>query len=105
MTAADSYYEKTLDLLKELRAQETESIKAASEICASSISRGGLVLLSGSGHSRMMCEEMTPRQGCFPGFVSPVLLPSHHVVGKSSVGEQLERFYEAYRPSLRHLYD
>ena len=28
----------------------------------------GLVHLFGCGHSRMICEEMTPRQGCFVGW-------------------------------------
>jgi hypothetical protein len=34
----------------------------------------------------------------------PVLLPSHQFVGNTSAAEQLERFYEAYRRSLAHLY-
>ena len=37
--------------------------------------------------------------------VKPVLLPSHQFVGNTSADEQLERFYEAYRTSLRHLYE
>jgi len=36
--------------------------------------------------------------------VKPVLLPSHQFVGDPSAAEQLERFYEAYRRSLAHLY-
>jgi uncharacterized phosphosugar-binding protein len=36
--------------------------------------------------------------------VKPVLLPSHQFVGNTSAEEQLERFYEAYRHSLAHLY-
>ncbi|MGH9663536.1 MAG: sugar isomerase domain-containing protein, partial [Bryobacteraceae bacterium] len=35
----------------------------------------------------------------------PVLLPSHQFVGNTSAAEQLDRFYEAYRKSLRHLYE
>jgi isopentenyl phosphate kinase len=34
----------------------------------------------------------------------PVLLPSHQFVGNTSAAEQLERFYDAYRRSLAHLY-
>jgi hypothetical protein len=34
----------------------------------------------------------------------PVLLPSHQFVGHTGAAEQLERFYEAYRKSLAHLY-
>ena len=35
----------------------------------------------------------------------PTLLPSHQFVGNTSAQEQLERFYEAYRKSLKHLYE
>jgi predicted N-acyltransferase len=35
----------------------------------------------------------------------PVLLPSHHFIGDPSVEDQLEKFYESYRKSLRHLYE
>jgi uncharacterized phosphosugar-binding protein len=35
----------------------------------------------------------------------PTLLPSHQFIGNASAEEQLERFYEAYRKSLRHLYE
>ncbi len=34
----------------------------------------------------------------------PVLLPSHQFVGNTSAEAQLERFYEAYRTSLAHLF-
>jgi hypothetical protein len=34
----------------------------------------------------------------------PVLLPSHQFVGNTGAAEQLDRFYEAYRTSLAHLY-
>jgi uncharacterized phosphosugar-binding protein len=37
--------------------------------------------------------------------VKPVLLPSHQFVGNSGAAEQLEAFYEAYRKSLKHLYE
>jgi len=36
--------------------------------------------------------------------IEPVLLPSHQFVDNTSAAEQLERFYEAYRRSLAHLY-
>jgi hypothetical protein len=37
--------------------------------------------------------------------VKPVMLPSHQFVGNTSASEQLEAFYEAYRVSLRHLFE
>jgi uncharacterized phosphosugar-binding protein len=37
--------------------------------------------------------------------VKPVMLPSHQFVGDTSAFEQLELFYEAYRKSLKHLFE
>ncbi len=37
--------------------------------------------------------------------LNPVMLPSHQFVSNMDAEEQLERFYEAYRRSLRHLYE
>jgi uncharacterized phosphosugar-binding protein len=37
--------------------------------------------------------------------VKPTMLPSHQFVGNTSAAEQLDRFYEDYRKSLRHLYE
>ncbi|MGH8247089.1 MAG: SIS domain-containing protein, partial [Gammaproteobacteria bacterium] len=72
MTASLTYFEKTRELLDRIRDTQLPQIERAAEICTRSIARGGLVFLFGAGHSRMMCEEMTPRQGCFPGFVALV---------------------------------
>ncbi|MGH9674041.1 MAG: sugar isomerase domain-containing protein, partial [Bryobacteraceae bacterium] len=36
--------------------------------------------------------------------IRPVLLPSHQFARSTEAAEQLERFYEAYRKSLAHLY-
>jgi hypothetical protein len=35
----------------------------------------------------------------------PVMLPSHQFVSNVAAEDQLENFYEAYRCSLRRLYD
>jgi len=37
--------------------------------------------------------------------IKPELLPSHQFVGNVSAEEQLARFYEGYRKSLKHLYE
>ena len=37
--------------------------------------------------------------------VKPVMLPSHQFVGDTSASEQLDLFYEAYRKSLKHLFE
>src|ERR1035438_9071352 len=77
MSAAAEYFDKTTALLAELRAHEMPHIEAGAEVCANAIAQGGLVFLFGNGHSRMMCEEMTPRQGCFPDRKSTRLNSSH----------------------------
>jgi uncharacterized phosphosugar-binding protein len=104
MNAAVSYFEKATDLLREVREQELPAIQQAAEICASSIAKGGLVFLFGNGHSRMLCEEMTPRQGCFPGFVALVELAlSNHanIVGTNGLRAPLHlEKYEGYAEEI-----
>ena len=82
MASAQTYYDKTIELLERLRDTQTPHIEQAAELCAERIARGGLVFLFGAGHSRMMCEEMTPRQGCFVGFVA---LVEHAVSNHASI--------------------
>src|ERR1017187_3012073 len=97
MSSAAEYFDKTTALLAELRAHELANIEAGAEVCANAIAQGGLVFLFGNGHSRMMCEEMTPRQGCFPGFVALVELAlSNHanIVGMNGLRAPL--FLEKY---------
>ena len=104
MTAAVSYFEKTIALLEEVRDRELAVIHQAAEVCASRIAQGGLVFLFGNGHSRMMCEEMTPRQGCFPGFVALVELAlSNHadIVGANGLRAPLYlEKYEGYAEEI-----
>lgn len=66
--AALRFYDAASNAIEELKRTQINEIVAASQICAEKIGRGGLVFLFGSGHSRMLVEEMTPRQGCFVGF-------------------------------------
>lgn len=97
MSAASSYFEKTLALLQDVHEQELPAIEQAAELCASSIAAGGLVFLFGNGHSRMMCEEMTPRQGCFPGFVALVELAlSNHAAIVGANGLRAPLYLEKY---------
>jgi len=88
VTAATTYFERTLGLLQSIRQTQLPAIDRAAEICSTSIAQGGLVFLFGAGHSRMMCEEMTPRQGCFVGFFALVELAlSNHaaIVGANGL--------------------
>jgi uncharacterized phosphosugar-binding protein len=97
MNAAIEYFEKTLSLLKTLRETEIDNIEKAAAICADSIANKGLVFLFGNGHSRMMCEEMTPRQGCFVGWVALVELAlSNHADIIGANGLRAPLFLEKY---------
>ncbi|HLF92337.1 MAG TPA: SIS domain-containing protein [Planctomycetota bacterium] len=103
-TAAGTYYEKTMALLASLRETQSPQIEKAAELCADRISKGGLVFLFGNGHSRMMCEEMIPRQGCFPGFVAMVelALSTHaNIVGTNGLRAPLHlEKYEGYAEEI-----
>lgn len=97
MNAAVNYFDQTLTILKHLRETQLPNIERAAEICTNSIANGGLVFLFGNGHSRMMCEEMTPRQGCFVGFVALVELAlSNHANIVGANGLRAPLFLEKY---------
>lgn len=66
--AAVAFHNEAIEALGQLKILQLENIVAAARVCAESIAQGGLVFLFGAGHSRMMVDEMTPRQGCFVGF-------------------------------------
>lgn len=104
MSASLEYFDRTLALLQSVRDTQLPQIAQAAEICAQSIARGGLVFLFGAGHSRMMCEEMTPRQGCFAGFFALVELAlSTHasIVGANGLRAALHlEKYEGYAEEI-----
>src|SRR4029079_8469930 len=54
--------------LPALLEEQREALDKAAQFCTDAIAADGLVHLFGCGHSRMMCEEMTPRQGCYVGW-------------------------------------
>lgn len=68
MNAAFAYLDAAQAIVERIRATQMDTIEQASDICANTIRRGGLVHLFGTGHSRMFVEEMFPRHGSFPGF-------------------------------------
>jgi uncharacterized phosphosugar-binding protein len=90
--AASAFFDQALLLLQRLKDTQAGAIQQAADLCADRISRGGLVFLFGNGHSRMLCEEMIPRQGCFPGFVALVetALSNHApIVGTNGLRQAL----------------
>ena len=81
MTPTQQYLEKSRSLIDTIAAQE-EAISTAAEWFNQTILAGRMVHLFGSGHSRIMPEEMWPRYGSFPGF-NPIVelsLTFHNLV-------------------------
>src|SRR5436190_21030153 len=62
-----TYLTRSRELIEIVGRQETDISKAA-DCFAQTILAGRMVHVFGSGHSRMMVEEMWPRYGSFPGF-------------------------------------
>jgi uncharacterized phosphosugar-binding protein len=95
MNPALSYLDAAQAILEHIRTSQLPVIEQAAAICTESIAGGGLVHLFGTGHSRMMIEEMFPRHGSFPGFHSIVELSlTYHnqVVGAN--GQRQAMFLE-----------
>jgi uncharacterized phosphosugar-binding protein len=67
MSVTTSYLQKCSEILEKVQAQEKE-IQQAAGWFAASILAGRVVHLFGTGHSRIMVEEMWLRYGSFPGF-------------------------------------
>src|SRR3954451_4877304 len=68
LPAAERFYHDALARLQNLLDGQREALDRAAAFCTEAIAADDLVHLFGCGHSRMMCEEMTPRQGCFVGW-------------------------------------
>jgi uncharacterized phosphosugar-binding protein len=76
-----TYLDKCRDILDTISKQE-DKLKTASQWFAESILAGRMVHVFGSGHSRIMVEEMWPRYGSYPGF-NPIVelsLTFHNLV-------------------------
>src|SRR5438067_1126952 len=68
LAAAEEYYRQAMARLQNLLHGQRDALDRAASLCTEAIAADGLVHLFGCGHSRMLCEEMTPRQGCFVGW-------------------------------------
>src|SRR3954463_2055386 len=67
MTPGEDYLSQCRGLLDAVAGQMPE-IRRAAGAFAASILAGRMVHCFGSGHSRILVEEMWPRYGSFPGF-------------------------------------
>jgi uncharacterized phosphosugar-binding protein len=92
LAAADRYYKEALARLQNLLEPQRSALDRAAALCTEAIADDGLVHLFGCGHSRMMCEEMTPRQGCFVGWHTIVELGltfHNQIVGPNGLRQSL----------------
>jgi predicted NBD/HSP70 family sugar kinase/uncharacterized phosphosugar-binding protein len=92
--AAQRYLREARGLLETVAAQEPAIVRAA-EMFARTILDGRMVHVFGSGHSRIMVEEMWPRYGSFPGFNPIVELSlSFHNLVVGANGQRQAMFLE-----------
>jgi uncharacterized phosphosugar-binding protein len=81
MNPANEYLDKARRLIDVVESQLPQ-IREAAEWFAQTILSGGMVHVFGSGHSRILVEELWPRYGSFPGF-NPIVelsLTFHNLV-------------------------
>ena len=95
--AGAAFFDQTMDLLRELQRTQSEVIQQAAELCADRIALGGLVFVFGNGHSRMMAEEMTPRQ------VETALSNHAAIIGANGLRASL--YLENYEGYAEHILD
>lgn len=94
MNIIKDYLIKCREILAKIERQEKDIAQAA-QWFAESILAGRMVHVFGSGHSRIMVEEMWPRYGSFPGFnpiVELSLTYHNNVVGAN--GQRQAMFLE-----------
>src|SRR5229473_2770452 len=90
--AAERFFEQAMERLRRLLEPQREVLDRAAALCTEAIAQDGLVHLFGCGHSRMLCEEMTPRQGCFVGWhtIVELALTYHNpIVGPNGLRQSL----------------
>jgi uncharacterized phosphosugar-binding protein len=94
MTIIETYINKCREIADTIEAQQQNIATAASWFAESILARR-VVHVFGSGHSRIMVEEMWPRYGSFPGFnpiVELSLTYHNNVVGAN--GQRQAMFLE-----------
>lgn len=94
MSVTKEYLEKGRAMAAVVEKQEGV-IQEVAQLFAKSILSGRMVHLFGSGHSRMMVEEMWPRYGSYPGFNPIVELSlSFHNLVVGANGQRQAMFLE-----------
>jgi uncharacterized phosphosugar-binding protein len=94
MTPSAEYLQQCRELL-EVISQQQSQIQTAAKWFSETILAGRMVHLFGSGHSRILVEEMWPRYGSFPGFNPIVELSlSFHNLVVGANGQRQAMFLE-----------
>lgn len=94
MSPMEQYLTRSRELLEAV-AQQRAAIEQVADRFAQTILAGRMVHVFGSGHSRIMVEEMWPRYGSFPGFNPLVELSlSFHNPVVGSNGQRQAMFLE-----------
>src|ERR1043166_1469093 len=94
LSPAQTYFERCRELARIVESQLPQ-IQRAADWFAQSILAGRMVQVFGSGHSRIMVEEMWPRYGSFPGFNPIVELSlSFHNLVVGANGQRQAMFLE-----------
>ena len=94
MSLTKQYLQKGKEIISAIEKQES-TIQEVAQLFARSILEGRMVHLFGSGHSRIMVEEMWPRYGSFPGFNPIVELSlSFHNLVVGANGQRQAMFLE-----------
>lgn len=94
MTPAQEYLAKSRGLVEAVERQ-IPLIERAADLFSATILAGRMVHLFGSGHSRIMTEEMWPRYGSFPGWNPIVELSlSFHNLVVGANGQRQAMFLE-----------
>jgi uncharacterized phosphosugar-binding protein len=94
MDPTEEYLKKCQGIINKI-SQQKDQIQKAADWFAKSILSGRVVHVFGSGHSRIMVEELWPRYGSFPGFnpiVELSLTYHNNVVGAN--GQRQAMFLE-----------
>jgi uncharacterized phosphosugar-binding protein len=92
LPAAERFFRESMARLHTLLDRQRAALDQAARWCTDAIASDGLAHLFGCGHSRMMCEEMTPRQGCFVGWhtIVELALTYHNpIVGPNGLRQSL----------------
>src|SRR5258708_38500279 len=92
LPAAERFFRDSMACLQSLLDSQRTALDQAAGWCTEAIAAEGLVHLFGCGHSRMLCEEMTPRQGCYVGWhtIVELALSFHNlIVGPNRLRQSL----------------